>query len=598
MKRRHKKNDDELNFWQPASDMFSALLLILMLVILLLGLYIVYIPEYRHIDPDYGDTYAYGENNNEEGGGYPTPTIIVWDVGGGEGEDSGSNPTLEPLPSITITPTISPTPTLSPTPTPEVIEGSAGAGGGEGGGEGQGEGPGDDPDAGLKSAVHVVIVDAETDRIIKEPDVEFELYDQEGILQILNTYYPQRITYRSYVTNEDGAFYFPEKLINNGYFLHDLTEPEGYDTAEDMFFLLDATYDWPDPLVVRVPMYPSRNIVKLQLTDARTGMGVSGAVFDVVAAENIITSDGTLRYRQGQVVSEITCGEDGYGESEEIYLGEYLLREREVPPYYASVEELRETSVAKKGRFSSPAENIMTERTRIIMNVVDELYPTRTIEGATFRVTADNGRAEPVEVTTNGSGTIILDSLEKGTTYRLRQIAASGSYQINGADQTIMVSLDGRIDGETETMFNFANRMIRVNIGITDEFSDVQVPNISLALYDSTGTLIRTWTTSGTPMSFTDLSPGSYYVIKGGDPNDRQDIQIRDTAEIQAITLYTTYVMHYVIMGAAAALGLIVIIFIFVMIRRIRKKRRQKREEEAETDEEKNDADESDNGNA
>ena len=51
MKLKKKKNDEELNFWQPAADMFSALMLILMLVILLLGLYLVQIPENREIDP-------------------------------------------------------------------------------------------------------------------------------------------------------------------------------------------------------------------------------------------------------------------------------------------------------------------------------------------------------------------------------------------------------------------------------------------------------------------------------------------------------------------------------------------------------------------
>ena len=45
MKRNRKRGtDEEINFWQPASDMFSALLLILMLVILLLGLYLTSYP--------------------------------------------------------------------------------------------------------------------------------------------------------------------------------------------------------------------------------------------------------------------------------------------------------------------------------------------------------------------------------------------------------------------------------------------------------------------------------------------------------------------------------------------------------------------------
>ena len=77
MKRKKNQNDEGLNFWQPASDMFSALMMILMLVILLLCLYLVNIPDNSQIDPWYGD---------EEGGswdedGRPTPTMIVWSEG-------------------------------------------------------------------------------------------------------------------------------------------------------------------------------------------------------------------------------------------------------------------------------------------------------------------------------------------------------------------------------------------------------------------------------------------------------------------------------------------------------------------------------------
>ena len=46
MSRREKKHhSNEIDYWQPTSDMLISLLLILLLVILLLGLYILHIPE-------------------------------------------------------------------------------------------------------------------------------------------------------------------------------------------------------------------------------------------------------------------------------------------------------------------------------------------------------------------------------------------------------------------------------------------------------------------------------------------------------------------------------------------------------------------------
>ena len=46
---------------------------------------------------------------------------------------------------------------------------------------------------------------------------------------------------------------------------------------------------------------------------------LAGAVFEIRAAEDIITPDGTLRYAKGEVVDTITTGADGFAKSKEIY---------------------------------------------------------------------------------------------------------------------------------------------------------------------------------------------------------------------------------------------------------------------------------------
>ena len=57
----------------------------------------------------------------------------------------------------------------------------------------------------------------------------------------------------------------------------------------------------------------------------------------VVAAEDIATLDGTVRYTAGQVVDTIECDEEGYGESQELYLGTYTSSRRQAltttPPW-------------------------------------------------------------------------------------------------------------------------------------------------------------------------------------------------------------------------------------------------------------------------
>ena len=575
MRKPKQNNNEDLNFWQPASDMFSALLQIFMLVILLLGLYIVQIPEHDQIDPWAGDSYVDGADEWDDRTASPSPTAFFWFPGGDNGDGGGQetpHPTFVGI-GPSVSPTISPSPTPTVSPTPDLPGSGGGTGGGDGGGNGEGEGPGEEPDVGMKSAVYVMLVDAETDRTIKEANVEFELYGLNHALQILNTYYPERITYRTYETTEDGTFYFPEKLIWGEYELHELTDPEGYDASENVPFVLDAMYDWPEPLVVRVPVTPSRNIVRVQMTDAMTGLPVVGGTFEVVAAERIVTADGTLRYRSGQVAGEIVCDETGYGESEEIYLGNYYLRQKDIPEYYAGIQENIDVTVEKKSNVQPELVRVDCDRTVINGKVTDEFYSFHGIGSASYRAIASRGSGDPIEVTSNSSGAFVLDELQKGVTYRIRQVEPVNGYQPDTQEYAVTVTADGRINGEPSAELAITNRMIRVQIGITDELSTIQVPGVNLALYDVSGSLVRTWTTSGAALVLESLQPGSYYIIKDGETESRYAIYVQDTAEIQNINIHTSYVMYYVIIGALVVVGIVILSLAIVFIARRRRKR-------------------------
>ena len=62
--------------------------------------------------------------------------------------------------------------------------------------------------------------------------------------------------------------------------------------------------------------------------------GLENATFQLIAAENIVTPDGTTRYTKGQVVSNIITNNQGIGRSQEIYLGKYILKETSTPNGY------------------------------------------------------------------------------------------------------------------------------------------------------------------------------------------------------------------------------------------------------------------------
>ncbi|MFR2670977.1 MAG: prealbumin-like fold domain-containing protein [Acutalibacteraceae bacterium] len=55
---------------------------------------------------------------------------------------------------------------------------------------------------------------------------------------------------------------------------------------------------------------------------------LKGTIFEIYAAEDITTLDGTVRYEQGTLVDTITTDDDGVAKSKELYLGKYTFIER------------------------------------------------------------------------------------------------------------------------------------------------------------------------------------------------------------------------------------------------------------------------------
>ena len=316
-KKKQKRNYNEVNYWESMADSMVGLLLCVLLITMLLIMYLVRVPDNDYVDVTEGDNYESFQDKETGGGNHAYGQIDdsegdAWQQGHTDGtEDEGD-------------------------------EGGGHSGGG--GGEDDENYKYEDPDPGAgegdgsdRAAVLVQVVDGETGRTIKKVGMQFELYGSNSALQVLSTYYPKKVDYKNFQTDSSGTFYLPEKIVLAGYQLHALSTIEGYDLAENIDFTIDKSYDWNDPFVVSVPVYPSKNSISIQVKDVDNGEAVTGATFNVVATEDIVTQDGTTRYKEGEIVDTISVDEDGAGESSELYLGNYLLRQDEVPQYYAKI---------------------------------------------------------------------------------------------------------------------------------------------------------------------------------------------------------------------------------------------------------------------
>lgn len=557
MKKR-KNSRGELNFWQPSSDLMTGLVLILILIIILLLLYLLYTPESIEGDLTNGTTV-----DTDDYDGYGSTDLSTegntWDQRGDSYDDGSGNGSNEPT--------------------------YYGGGSGDGQGDDVGILPGFDE--GVKSAVYVEVVDAETLKIIKKAGVSFELYGKNGELEILNTYYPVKISYKKYETTKEGVFYLPEKIFEGKYSLKELTVPEGYDSAGSVDFTVDQLYDWPEPLVVQVPLFPSRNTIRVRMTDADQGTAVGGAAFDVIAAENITTKDGTVRYTKGQKVDTITLDGNGYGESKELYLGSYMLKQSAVPEYYASVSQNLSVTVAQKTEAESEAVEAKANKTRIELSLVDELTG-KAIAGAEFELTEEATGAVQ-QAATDENGRIVLTDLDKETSYQIRQISAPENYRTDPSEYSLNVSANGRIEGKTAASLKLTNRMLRVQIGVEDSVLHRQVAGKEIVLKKSDGTEVASWTTSDSARVFTDLEEGTYSLYEAGQEEEQDTFTISDTAELQIFNRKTTTKTGILILagGVAAAAGLIALLAALIRKlgeRRSAKKAAESRQAESETD--------------
>jgi len=187
--------------------------------------------------------------------------------------------------------------------------------------------------------------DAETGNIIPMTGTGFQIKDlSTGEFVTQEIYYPNPETLDTFYVSDEGWLMLPEPLHTGDYELYEVAAPYGYVlSSEPVPFTIDGS-----EAVVTVTQYNMPQ--KGQLTITKTGevfasvqeneglyqpvyevMGLPGAVYDVIADEDIYTGDGTLRAAKDTVVETLTTGDDGTAQSGLLYLGRYRLEERQAP---------------------------------------------------------------------------------------------------------------------------------------------------------------------------------------------------------------------------------------------------------------------------
>ncbi len=236
----------------------------------------------------------------------------------------------------------------------------------------------------FKSYIKVVKVDSETGKTIPYEGAGFEIYDSNGQKISMTFAYPTPTTIDTFYTNSEGYLITPEVLPYGEYSLVEVQAPVGYvldstpvsftvsaDNAEEENALtvikvrkentaqkgkisVRKTGDIFTSVATASSAYTNENgemiVNPTTYTPVFASGNLSGAVFQVIAVEDIVMLDGTVRASAGDVVAEITTDENGYAETEPLYLGKYEVREIKAPDGYVLNNEPKDVELIYAGQ--------------------------------------------------------------------------------------------------------------------------------------------------------------------------------------------------------------------------------------------------------
>ena len=355
--------------------------------------------------------------------------------------------------------------------------------------------------ASLESYVKIVKVDSETGKQVPYAGAGFQIYDPNDKLVTMTYTYPEVTTIDTFYTNSDGYLITPKTLpYGKGYSVVEVQAPYGYILdSTPVYFDITAENTSEENGVTIVKAEKKNTPQKGTITVEKTGeifsnvpavgdgytdengnnvalptiyqpeysvSGLSGAVFEIYADENITTPDGTIRYTKDTLVDTITTGKKGTATSKQLYLGRYRVVETVAPyrtvinpephtvelTYSGQNEKVTNTSTS----FTNDRQKVEIDLTKIleqdekfnignndeILNVSFGLYADEDLKAANGTVIPKNGLLEIITCDEKGKATFTTD-LPIGK-YYVKEISTSNHYILSDKKYPIVFEYAGQ----------------------------------------------------------------------------------------------------------------------------------------------------------
>ena len=344
--------------------------------------------------------------------------------------------------------------------------------------------------ASLESYVKIVKVDSETGKHIPYAGAGFQIYNSDGKLVTMTYTYPVVTTIDTFYTNSDGYLITPETLpYGKGYSVIEVQAPYGYILdSTPVYFDITAENTSEENGVTIVKAEKKNTPQKGTITVEKTGEifsnvtssgekeivyqpeyslnGLSGAVFEIYADENITTPDGTVRVKKDELVATLKTNSKGTATSKQLYLGKYRVVEKTAPygfvlnrtvnyielTYSGQNEKVTNTSTS----FTNDRQKVEVDLTKIleqdekfgignndeIRNVSFGLYADEDLKASNGTVIPKDGLLEIITCDEKGKAQFTTD-LPIGS-YYVKEISTDNHYILSDKKYPVVFEYAGQ----------------------------------------------------------------------------------------------------------------------------------------------------------
>ncbi len=356
--------------------------------------------------------------------------------------------------------------------------------------------------ANFESYIKVVKVDAESGKPIPYAGAGFQIYDPTGNLVTMSFTYPTPTTIDTFYTDANGCLVTPAKLeYGKGYSLVEVQAPYGY-VLDSTPVYFDVTQDnaTEESGVTVIKVDKPNMAQKGTITVEKTGevfygvsvsgsedaeviyqpiyeiAGLSGAVYEIRAAEDIITPDGTVRFTKGEIVDTVTTGKDGLAKNRELYLGKYEVKEIKAPYGMVLNDEIHTVELVYAGQNVSVTEtatSFVNERQKVeislkktletsdlfgigqngeLKNISFGLFAAEELVSASGTSIPADGLIEIVTLDESGNGTVKTD-LPMGS-YYVKELATDEHYILSDTKYPVTFEYAGQETAKVQLAVN------------------------------------------------------------------------------------------------------------------------------------------------